>query len=180
MGLDIMVWKLKKYDKESDGCNYILSRETFPAWCKKLETDITNTRYDWKKYIIEKEIDPCKVISSSSKTTEKGKVITINFIDGTEHIVDLSEVPVKVVSQKVIGVEEVGYQRKGLNDKFYDDSRKGELNYYVWALDELNHYKNEYCNETDEYGIGYNPKVEFQKNIIDKFIEGQCVVVFDF
>lgn len=180
MGLDIMVWKLKKYDKENDDCNYILSRETFPAWCKELETNITNTKYDWKKYILEKEIDPCKVRSSSSKTTEEGRIITINFIDGTEHKINLNEVPTKVVLQKVIGIEKVGYQRKGLNDKFYDDSLNGKIGYYIWSLDELNRYKDEYCDERDEYGIGYNPKEEFQKNIIDKFVEGQCVVVFDF
>ena len=68
-----------------------------------------------------------------------------------------------------------GYQRKGLNGQFYQDYRDGKIGYYVYTLDELKRYKEEYCTTEDDFDY----KEHFQKQIIDKFVEGECVVSFD-
>lgn len=83
--------------------------------------------------------------------------------------------------------EEVGYQRKGLNGNFYDDSDDGKIGYFVFTKAELERYKDEYCDEPHEYvysngektGIMMYPKDDFQKNIIDPFVEGEMFVTFD-
>lgn len=74
----------------------------------------------------------------------------------------------------VYWVEE-GYQRKGLNAKFYQDYRDGKIGYFVYTLDELKRYKDEYCITEEDFDY----KEHFQKQIIDKFKEGECVVSFD-
>ena len=88
-------------------------------------------------------------------------VITINAKD----------VPLKKVVTKCIYYKEVGYQRKGLNSKFYEDFDNGKIEDLVWTLAELERYKKDYC-DTDE------DKQCFQENIINKFVEGKCVVEF--
>lgn len=70
---------------------------------------------------------------------------------------------------------EEGYQRKGLNGQFYQDYKDGKIGYYVYTLDELKRYKEDYC-VTEE---NFDYKEHFQKQIIDKFVEGECVVSFD-
>ena len=72
---------------------------------------------------------------------------------------------------KVLYTEEVGYQRKGLNGKFYDDYEEGKIGYYVWDKKELERYKQDYC-DSDE------AKDNFQHNIIDKFVDGEYVARF--
>lgn len=70
---------------------------------------------------------------------------------------------------------EEGYQRKGLNAQFYQDYRDGKIGYYVYTLDELKRYKEDYCITEEDFDY----KEHFQEQIIDKFIEGECVVSFD-
>ena len=82
---------------------------------------------------------------------------------------------------------EVSYQRKGFNNKFYDDYDKGRIGYFVFTKAELERYKDEYCDEPYEYvypngeksGEMIYPKDNFQKNIIDHFVEGEMFVTFD-
>jgi hypothetical protein len=69
---------------------------------------------------------------------------------------------------------EEGYQRRGLNGQFYQDYRDGKIGYYVYTLDELKRYKEDYCITEEDFDY----KEHFQKEIIDKFIEGECVVSF--
>lgn len=68
-----------------------------------------------------------------------------------------------------------GYQRKGLNGQFYQDYRDGKIGYFVYTLDELKRYKEEYCTAEEDFDY----KEHFQKQIIDKFVEGECVVSFN-
>ena len=99
--------------------------------------------------------------------------MTIEKIDTKERVnIDLNKVPTYNKTISIIGYEEVGYQRKGLNGIFYDDYEKHKIGYYVWSKKELERYKQDYCNSDDE-------KKDFQENIINKFIEGECCVTFD-
>ena len=101
--------------------------------------------------------------------------------------IDLEKVPLKEKSIKVLPIEEVGYQRKGLNGKFYDDYEAGKIGYFVWTKAELERYKEEYCDEPYEYvypngeksGDMIYPKLDFQRHIIDHFTEGEDCVTFD-
>jgi len=89
---------------------------------------------------------------------------------------------------KCIAIEEVGYQRKGANKKFYEDK--------IWdspcVIDQKtlnNHWETYFSNQTPESKGGWGSGVEyeqddetmrknFKKNIIDKFIEGETFVIY--
>lgn len=106
-----------------------------------------------------------------------------------EHTVkiDLEKVPTKKKEIKVLYRDECGYQRKGLNDKFYEDYKNGKIGYFVWSLKELKRYKKDYCDKPYfyQYPNGKKtdtriyPKRAFQEHVIDNFVEGECVVTFD-
>ena len=101
--------------------------------------------------------------------------------------VNLDKVPTFQKTIKVLYYEEVGYQRKGLNGNFYKDYEDGKIGYFVWTKSEIERYKESYCDEPYEYiypngeksGTMIYPKDDFQKNIIDKFVEGEDCVIFD-
>jgi hypothetical protein len=84
-------------------------------------------------------------------------------------------IPTYTKRNTVVYWVEEGYQRKGLNAKFYQDYRDGKIGYFVYTLDELKRYKEEYCVTEEDFDY----KEHFQKQIIDKFKEGECVVSFD-
>ena len=67
--------------------------------------------------------------------------------------------------------DDVGYQRKGMNVKFYQDFENGIANYFVVSKKELERYRDEYV---DEAYIEH-----FQEEIINPFIEGEMVAIFD-
>lgn len=100
--------------------------------------------------------------------------------------IDLDKVPLYKKKIKILYIEEIGYQRKGLNNKFYQDYNDGKIGYYVWSKKELQRYKKDYCDKAHEHvwangeksGIIDRPKLEFQRNIIDNFIDGECVATF--
>ena len=104
-----------------------------------------NVQHDWEAY----------------DAYKKAHTLAINFND----------VPLKEVETKIIYTTEVGYQRKGLNKKFYDDYDEGKIFYYVWEKKELERYKQDYCTTDDD-------KENFQRNIIDEFIDGETVARF--
>lgn len=97
------------------------------------------------------------------------------------------DIPTFDMEESVLYGEKVGYQRKGLNGKFYDDYRDGKIGYFVFTKAELERYKDEYCDEPYEYvysngeksGEMVYPKDNFQKNIINHFVEGEMFVTFD-
>ena len=212
MGLDIYVNKIVKevrddYFKliDEDG-NY---RNRFPAWTKKFENEVTEEWYDWKKFKEETGIDvyDCQWISESYgpdgafmevwpnefgeepqiedfKTGEDEYDFTAWEAARNAHIIkiDLDKVPMYEKKVKVLYYEEVGYQRKGLNSKFYSDYRAGEIGYFVWKKAELIRYKRDYCDNKKEYiypngessGSYLYPKRDFQRNIIDNFGKHCC------
>jgi len=87
-----------------------------------------------------------------------------------------------------IGFEEVGYQRKGANKKFYEDDMWDSP--CVVDSKTLNeHWEKYFSKQTPESKGGWGSGVEydkednemredFKRNIIDKFIEGETFVIY--
>lgn len=159
MGLDITVRRLKKEAK-----NYITEFEDFPDWAKELVTLKTLKFYNWQEYskFIGIDYSDCPLQEAFDNYENQ----TYCYYKGdTPVIIHLGEVPIYTKQVPVICWEEVGYQRKGMNDKFYKEFE----NYWVWTKAELERYKNEYAEDPEE----------FQSNIIDNFVEEKDCVSFD-
>ncbi len=116
---------------------------------------------------------------------------TLNYArDFADKWVNVSVIdpPTYKVIEKCIAFEEVGYQRKGANKKFYEDG--------MWdspciidskTLNE--HWEKYFSRQTPESkggwgsGVEYNKedtemREDFKRNIIDKFIEGETFVIY--
>ena len=195
MGLDIYVGKLCKIDfNEFDSDNCIKLTDDYGNYCDKdipefaikLKTKVTETTYDWEKFKEITDINVLKLISNNDYFTIDDRFLHLINETGNEIVVDLKNVPSYNNELYVIGYVEVGYQRNILNEKFYRDYRSGKIGEYVWTKKELERYKDEYCDEPYEYiypngehsGRIIYPKNDFQKCIIDNFIDGECVAIF--
>lgn len=201
MGLDITVHRLLSEPKDKNNYfrltdengNYKESR--FPEWTKPLEREVTEDWYDWDLYKEKTGIDidtleigmisygEKSIMTAYPKDMKLFERSSENYdqyraeLKKNEIVIDLSTVPLKKVTVKVVYYEEVGYQRKGLNPNFYSDYENDKIGYFVWSKEELERYKREYCDEQSDYYD--HPKEAFQKNIIDKFQEGTDCVTFD-
>lgn len=180
MGLDITVYRLKKLQEQEDNSNFftVENIKNLPEWSKSFITKREQEYYDWNKFKEESGIDAVSLQWRGEEYSEKGCFLYLKNKETDEEItVDLEKVPTYKQLDDVIGIEEVGYQRKRLNHKFYEDYEKGKIGYFVWSKRELERYKEEYCDEVNSFGG--NAKEHFQKNIIDNFIEGKDCVTFD-
>ena len=213
MGLDITVYKiLKERPKDKNNKDYFrmlddegngtYDRRGFPEWTKQYEQEVEETWYDWEKYKEQTgfDIDQWAVSMECGGKDGYMEVRPIEcvppdydeehpekyeeFWDNVEiKKVYWRDVPKKKVKIKVLFRKEVGYQRKGLNGKFYKDYDEGKIGYYVWSKKELERYKKDYCDrkhKADWCGdkITIDPKRSFKENIIDNFTEGEDVVTF--
>lgn len=196
MGLDICVYRLRKAtDLDKKNKNYIRLIDNngeyndleFPDWALKLKTEHTEQWYDWDLYEKQTGIS-IKDMQIVSFGPNKDGIYTLTFKDKNNNYIEIprNSIPLYDKNIFIIGEEEVGYQRKGFNYKFYEDYRSGKIGYCVWSKKELERYKEDYCEPSYEYNQFYgkklgtmSPKEEFQKNIIDKFIKGECYVCFD-
>lgn len=183
MGLDITVYKLHKATEEDmySRLNYFLLENNeghifydyhhkFPKWALKFIVNKAMEFYDWDKYSIESGIDinSIKIMSIDlNKGLVEGKDAQNKIIN-----ISLDDIPITTAEIPVIGRSEIGYQRKGLNGKFYQDYDCGIIGYLVWTKKELLEYKRNYCTTLED-------KEEFQRNIIDNFIPKQSCVTFD-
>lgn len=194
MGLDICVQRIVKKPKDKESFIRLNEKYVFPDWTKEFEQDKTEEMYDWEKYKEQTGIDIEQMDWYSTSYDEDGSIMYVypkdnelpvwssdypGGVDAYEKDInnviikiDLDKVPTKSVVNKVIYWKEVGYQRKGLNNKFYDDYEEGKIDYFVWTKDELLRYKEDYCTESCD-------KEKFQRNIIDNFEEGKDCVIFD-
>ena len=206
MGLDISVYKIKKsktgkVNKDDEFFFFLFDNAEYcnphPAWTKEFEVDYEQSYYDWDKFKEETGIDVNEYKWAGSCYDERGCFLYLNpknmdendqDYEGLGKIkIDLEKVPEKKKNIKVLLRKEVGYQRKGLNGKFYEDYEAGKIGYFVWTKAELERYKDEYCDEPYEYiypngkksGDMVYPKENFQKNIINNFTEGEDCVTFD-
>lgn len=176
--------------------NYI---NNFPEWTKQFEQTVIEDWFNWEKYKEETGIDITKCEWHGESYDENGSFMMLwpkeagnypcyeDFKTGEDSYnweeyeaalaahtikVNLDKVPTYEKTIKILYYEEVGYQRKGLNDQFYEDYRNGKIGYFVWTLEELMRYKESYCESIED-------KEHFQRSIIDNFIEGECCVTFD-
>ena len=174
MGLDITVYKLTKKRQEEYFTltnvhqQYDEDVKSFPEWTKSIENTKDLEYYDWEKYQKETglDINSCDFLYKIYDDT--GAYMGVEDSNGVEHKINLDKVPIIIVPTKILYHKEIGYQRKGFNGKFYADYESGKIGYYVWTKEELERYKRDYAEEPDK----------FQENIIDNFIEGECVVTF--
>lgn len=188
---------------DDDG-NYL---NEFPEWTKQYEFTTTEQWYDWDKFKEETGIDINNMNWHGEAYTPEGCFMTVSPKDKeypewdgdtntyeeyekklaeVEIKIDLEKVPLKDKEIKILYREEVGYQRKGLNTKFYQDYRDEKIGYFVWDLKELKRYKKDYCDKAHRYRYPNGklsdtilyPKRDFQENIINTFIDGECCVTF--
>lgn len=201
MGLDITVYKITKEEQEYyfKLCNEDLEYfNPFPEWTKKLESTKSIEFYDWEKYKDQTGIDVEQCNFLSEEYGPNGSFMEVwpmsagpvphmsdykigeneydwdsyDLLMNTYKIkINFNEVPIMKKDCQVLYKKEVGYQRKGLNGKFYKDYDDGKIGYFVWTKSELERYKEDYCKE--------DMKEYFQKYIIDNFVEGECCVTFD-
>jgi hypothetical protein len=196
MGLDISVKRIQKKSEDQDSYLSLVDdsgnyENNFPEWTKTFEQDQTESWYDWQKYKEQTGIDLDQCDWHGEEYSERGCFMTVSpkgveCTDETKIVIDLKRVPTYEKALKVLFFSEVGYQRKGLNGKFYEDYEAGKIGYFVWTKAELERYKQDYCDEPYEFvypngeksGKMVYPKDNFQKNIIDKFVEGEDCVTF--
>lgn len=175
MGLDISVNRITKDVRE----HYFTYKshksdnsDCYPNWSKEFLSKKEELFYDWNKYKEETGIDIDKLEWCGTKYGKSGCFMFVKNPETEEKIeIDLEKVPIYPHVDDVLYYDEVGYQRKGLNSKFYEDYKSGKIGYFVWTLAELQRYKEDYCDD--------DTKENFQRNIIDNFIEGKDCVTFD-
>lgn len=180
MGLDISVYRLKQIDetcRKNEDYFTLNEDNNFPDWTKPFITKELQEYYDWDKFKEESGIDVDALKWCGTKYDGENSEMYLRDEEDKEITIKLEKIPLRKQIDDVIGFEEVGYQRKGLNSKFYRDYEEGKIGYFVWTKSELERYKEEYCDEVDQDGLNF--KENFQKNIIDKFIEGKDCVTFD-
>ena len=113
--------------------------------------------------------------------------------DGIEvlNIINLEDIPTKKVIYDAIPYKEVGYQRKGANQKFYEDGKWEDPDKCVVTKEELEHDIKEYfSSETPDSEGGWGSFTEYHdlsdderyqrfiENIGSKFIEGENAVMY--
>ncbi|MBP5457507.1 MAG: hypothetical protein J6Y37_13525 [Paludibacteraceae bacterium] len=197
MGLDISVKRIQKKSEDQDSYLSLVDdsgnyENDFPEWTKAFEQDQTESWFDWQKYKEQTGIDLDQCDWHGEEYSKRGCFMTVSpkgveCTDETRIEIDLEKVPTYEKALKVLFYSEVGYQRRGLNGKFYEDYEAGKIGYFVWTKAELERYKQDYCDEPYEYvypngeksGEMVYPTESFQKNIIDNFVEGRDCVTFD-
>lgn len=169
MGLDITVHKFT-----SEKTERFITLSNRDSWentpVKHLITKKTQRYFDLEKILKKKGYSPeechCYVMSCDGwgfDVIKTGERIFITYEEALSTAYDYED--------DILYYEEIGYQRKGLNDKFYEDYRNGKISYWVWTKAELERYLQEYVEP--------DMKEHFQEYIINPFVEGFCGVSFD-
>lgn len=171
MGLDISVYKITKekqpyyFRMVDENLNY---HNDFPEWTKEFEQELDEKYIDWDEYVERNRLDLKKLRIVMEKCGPEGYFKAYYGEARIPLTILYSDLKEKIVKIKVLYRKEVGYQRKGLNDLFYDDYCADKIGYFVWSKENLKEYKTKYAE---------NPQY-FQENIIDNFDEN-CVCTFD-
>ena len=82
------------------------------------------------------------------------------------------DLPTKIVIDKVLGYDEIGYQRKGLKGEWYDAYERGDFKYFCTEKRKLEEIRDNYCSDEEI-------KEYFDKTFVQPFIEGEMFVGFD-
>jgi hypothetical protein len=128
-----------------------------------------------------------KYFASGNMTTYYNLNSAMDFSEKLVKII-IIDPPTENKIETCIGFEEVGYQRKGANKKFYEDGMWDSP--CVVDSKTLNeHWEKYFSNQTPESkggwgsGVEYNKedtemREDFKRNIIDKFVEGETFVIY--
>lgn len=185
MGLDIYVRRIIKPNKRSihndeylsmvdDDYNYC--DERFPSWVHKFETTHVEELYDWNAYNQKYNVDINTMEWCASGDDEEGNFCYWFIKDPDKDInerikIKVEDIPLYEKETKIVCYKEISYQRKGLNNRFYDDVENGVIDTLVWTKEELIEYMLKYCDGDDAKEI-------FKSNIIEPFVEGRDCVYF--
>lgn len=169
MGLDISVYRIKNVPRNHKDINIddCLIIDEYP----ELEV-FTEKSFKRLEHFFDIERSLRKI---GHKPEEVKWCLTIGMKMEFEHIKTGERIVVKKCATKLksilcLYIEEIGYQRKGANSQFYEDG--------IWDhpcildLKKLNEHWVEYFSGEEE------DRINFKKNIIDNFVEGETVVMY--
>lgn len=178
MGLDITVHKFIKPEdvQEKDKKSVLYVTTDFPEFTKEFQTTRQIEKLDFDKYKEKTGIDLLKLIPGKCYIDQNKHwhFIYNGLIEPLD--VDMYYFPRKTITENVIYYKEVGYQRRGVNKQFYDDCNSKIVKSMIWTKDELLDFMEKYCDDTKYYDGPETKREHFQKNIINNFKEGKCVV----
>jgi hypothetical protein len=189
MGLDITVYRVVEATDEkvkSDDSYFYL--EDFPELnqFKDLSRETSVEIYDYESAIKEKGYN---LEDLEEDGYEIGDVVKFFFkVIKTGEVVTFTDIKTVPKKRNLLCVEEIGYQRKGANKKFYeDDMWESPCILDKKTLEE--HGVKYFSEETPDSKGGWGSGVEFEledeerksrfkENIIDKFEEGKSFVIY--
>lgn len=180
MGLDITVHRFIKVEDQSIDVKTPVLHVTkhFPEWTKEFQVVRYVDKLDFDKYKEETGVDLLK-ITPSKYYIDKDRHSHCVYNVGQEPVdIDMHYFPRKPVAETVIYYTEVGYQRRGVNKRFYDDCRLGIVKSMIWTKAELEDFMEKYCDDTPYYDCSVTNRENFKTEILDKFEEGKSVVSF--
>lgn len=197
MGLDISVYKvlplgnLNPKDLKEDEIMIIDSsqgvRDLSLACFESISFEIENDYYDLKtacKEWFDLNIEDCQWVGIGGDEDN----IIYEYLDPNNEPFEIINPPIITVKDRGIRIQEINCQRKGANSLFYEDE--------MWSypcITELSvlleHWKKYFSKQTPDSKGGWGFKTEkdlpdfkmtmdFKKNIIDHFIEGECFVIY--
>ena len=182
MGLDICVYK---FINKEDTKNYFFTSTidikrygyslSYPKWAEKFIDYKTIKSPDWVKYKEETGID---FSGYDVMYVDKDEIVLFNPENEEKIFIDSYGIPWHEIQTPTFFVAEVRYQRKGMPSKFWEYAKKhaNDAELFIWSFNELLKIKDMFdTNNQEELRLMNN----FQRNIIDNFIEGEMIVRFD-
>lgn len=172
MGLDITIYKPLPYINlnisEIDPNDYIvLDEKEDMSFFEEYIFEKENLYYDIEKAILDSGNNPDEVTNLSQ---QYNGIIFLCFFT-TKNGFEISVTPETFsVIEKCIIPQEIGYQRKGANKKFYDDG--------IWDSNIITSEKILIEHWDLYFSKDKESKENFRKNILDKFVEGQTFVIY--
>jgi hypothetical protein len=184
MGLDILVYRVIPQKENSDE-TFLLAEspelEVFSHLAFEKEDDYYDIEGELKKLGHNPE-------DLQWRGSEYGEEVKFSFVTSDGKEFDLIDPPTIKKTERFLQVEEVGYQRKGANKKFYAEGMWDSP--CVLKMETLkDHWEKYFSHQTPESEGGWGSGVEytlddeemksrFKENIIDKFVEGETFVCY--
>lgn len=171
MGLDISVYKpVKRMFSKNDDDYYMISDNPELSFFKEFIVEKVISFNDFESVLKICNLTEDDVEFEGIEGCEEG-IVYIAKDKKTKKEIRIINPITYPKKEKCIFVEEVGYQRKGANKKFYDDNMWGGYPCIVDKKILLDHWI-KYFSDTEDM------KYQFKTNIIDKFIEGETFVIY--
>ena len=151
----------------------------FPEWTKEFQAvRYVDNKLDFDNYKEETGVDLSNIAPLKCYIDQDKHSHVVYNVEQEPVDIDMYYFPRKSVTETVIYYTEVGYQRRGVNKRFYDDCRLGIVKSMIWTKAELEDFMEKYCDDTEYYDGPITNRENFKKNIVDNFEEGKCAVTF--